>query len=75
MSGYVRLLGQGLVSYIAGGCGFTYRYKNGCGRVWADMGKGGKRWALVRLNEHVWVTYLAGGCERTHRSRGRCGQV
>ena len=43
-SGWVRLIGQGWVTWVVGGCGYACRSRGGCGQVWTYMGKVGQVW-------------------------------
>ena len=44
-SGWVRLIGQGWVIWLVGGCGYAYRSRDGCGLVWASLSIYGQTWA------------------------------
>ena len=53
-SGWVRLISWGWVIYLAGGCAYACRFRDGCwefGHIWARVGKSGHVW----MGQTDWV--------------------
>ena len=44
VKGWVKLIGQGWMTWVVGGCGYACRSRGGCGLVWASLGRYGHGW-------------------------------